>query len=66
MTIEKQTLTALCPDCEDEFMLKTIPQKEDIITCPHCWAGLVVISLDPLELGWDVALDENDWDSDDE
>jgi hypothetical protein len=61
--IEKQKINVVCPDCLDEFTLDTVPQKDEIITCPNCWAGLIVSRWDPLELSWDIAADEDDLDN---
>jgi lysine biosynthesis protein LysW len=53
--------TAPCPDCEWEIDLDPAPEMDQRVTCPNCWAYLRVISLEPLELNWDI---EEDWNDD--
>lgn len=62
MKVHKQA-TALCPDCEWEIDLGLTPEVDQRVTCPNCWAYLRVISLEPLELNWDI---EEDWNDDGE
>jgi peptide subunit release factor 1 (eRF1) len=51
-------VTVPCPDCEWEIDLGPTPEEGQRFTCPNCWAYLKIISLEPLELNWDV---EEDW-----
>ncbi len=60
MQIVGDEIVAQCPDCEHELMLGTDPELGESITCPNCWAYLIVTNLNPIELSWDVAEDEED------
>ena len=51
---EPKLLTTPCPDCEWEINLESAPEVGEQITCPNCWAYLKIISLEPLELKWDM------------
>jgi hypothetical protein len=57
-----------CPSCEEFIYLRSRPQLDDKIRCPHCRVDLVVVDLNPVELDWDDYEDEDDddWDWDDE
>ncbi|KPK04480.1 MAG: hypothetical protein AMJ56_17440 [Anaerolineae bacterium SG8_19] len=61
MESDKQPITVPCPDCEHEIRLGANLKKHDKVTCPNCWAYLEVISLDPLELAWEDAELDADW-----
>ena len=62
MKTDQAILTALCPDCEMEISVGAVLQPGDRVTCPDCWAALVVTDLEPLELKWDLEeFDEDDW-----
>lgn len=58
MEVARQEITAFCPDCGTEIDLQIAPKKGQRVTCPECWAYLEVVSLDPLELAWEM---EEDW-----
>ena len=61
MKDDKNDVATPCPDCGHEVYIGAIPSKGQNVTCPYCWAFLVVIDLDPLELSWDtVDLDDDD------
>jgi lysine biosynthesis protein LysW len=47
---------AFCPECAKRISLKS-PRIGQKLHCPHCETALVVINLDPLDLGW---ADEDD------
>jgi lysine biosynthesis protein LysW len=72
MQVGKRTAIALCPDCDEEIDLGPSPKEGQKVTCPSCDVELEVISVDPLELGWDLETfdddgddDDDDWDDDD-
>jgi lysine biosynthesis protein LysW len=54
MKTDKQTPIATCPDCAEEFHLGTSPKLDLKVTCPNCKSHLKVVSLNPLELDWDI------------
>lgn len=56
--------TAVCPDCETAIELDAELTLGQNITCPECWAYLKVVSLDPVELDWDLD-DLEDFDQED-
>ena len=56
--VSKQTATVPCPDCEQIIYLGLTPTEGQNVTCPNCWAYLKVVSLEPLELCWDIEIDE--------
>ena len=61
MKSDSQPITVPCPDCEHEIRLGANLKKHEKVTCPNCWAYLEVISLDPLELAWEDAELDADW-----
>ncbi len=46
------TLTAPCPDCGQEIEFDEPPAQGETVSCPNCWAYLVVSDLTPLRLSW--------------
>jgi lysine biosynthesis protein LysW len=58
VTKATQTIQAGCRDCKHEITLGDIPKKGQRVACPACWAYLEIVSLDPLELAWEI---EEDW-----
>ena len=60
MEVAKRAVTIACPDCEHEIHLSSIPEMGQKVTCPDCWAYLEVVSLEPLELAWEVDLIQDD------
>lgn len=64
MEVEKRTAVAICPDCDAEVNLGADPRLGQKITCPNCEVELEVVSLDPLELNWDVSESDDEWDDD--
>jgi alpha-aminoadipate carrier protein LysW len=64
MEVDKRTAVAICPDCDAEINLGADPRLGQKITCPNCEVELEVVSLDPLELNWDVSESEDEWDDD--
>jgi alpha-aminoadipate carrier protein LysW len=60
MATTKNSVMAVCPDCEEEINVGSHPRQGQHVTCPECWADLEIISLDPLEL--DFAAEDDDWD----
>jgi len=54
----------VCPECDEEFLVRGHPALGERIECPECHAQLRVVSWNPLELD----LDKVDWcdDPDDE
>jgi hypothetical protein len=62
MKIDERVIATPCPDCEEEILLGVSAHAGDRVTCPNCWAALVIASLEPLELNWDIEeFDEDDW-----
>jgi hypothetical protein len=62
MNTDEEKVIVICPDCAHEIDLGPMPEKGETLTCPECWAYLVVSSLDPLELKWnDADIDEEEW-----
>ena len=61
MKANKPIIIVPCPDCEENIKFETPPEQDHKVMCPHCWADLKVINLEPLELGWDVVEYEEDW-----
>ena len=51
---------ALCPDCEQDIMLGLEPEAGENITCPNCWASLIVVDTDPIQLAWDTVEEADD------
>ena len=65
MATNQNKNTISCPDCSEEISLVLPVDKGDRYTCPNCWADLIVVNLDPIELHWnDVDDDDEDWDDD--
>jgi lysine biosynthesis protein LysW len=60
MNMAEQTVIVKCPDCNYEIDLGVVPELGETITCPECWAYLVVTSLNPLQLSWDMTETEDD------
>jgi transposase-like protein len=58
METSKQIPAAPCPDCEYTLRLGFIPKKGQRLTCPNCWTHLKVVNLEPLELNWDIELED--------
>jgi len=52
------TISIECPACEERLAVPNSLRLESKYRCPHCYADLVVIHENPLELDWD------DWDDD--
>jgi hypothetical protein len=60
----KSAISVPCPDCEQPIYLSLTPKKGQSVTCPNCWAYLRVVSLEPLELNWDIEeYWEDDWET---
>jgi lysine biosynthesis protein LysW len=55
---------AVCPECEAEIVIETKPTVGQLVSCPHCTAGLEVVNLSPLELDWAFVEGEDDWEND--
>jgi alpha-aminoadipate carrier protein LysW len=53
-----------CPECDGTIALSRKLRLGEHIECPECGAFLEVISLNPFEL--DYALDDEDWEEEDE
>jgi lysine biosynthesis protein LysW len=53
-------IIARCPDCDHEIDLGAAPELGQAVTCPECWAYLIIVSLEPPQLNWD------NYDSEDE
>lgn len=47
----------VCPECDEEFLVRGHPAVGDLVNCPECGAQLRVTSRNPFE----VDLDEDDW-----
>jgi lysine biosynthesis protein LysW len=62
MQTQKTTVELVCPDCYESFKIHTVPNLGEKITCPNCWAYLIVVSLDPVLLEWDEFDEEEDVD----
>ena len=60
MILDKQKIIVFCPDCEEELHFDTMSELTPKVICPKCWANLIVTSLEPLKLGWDVDMFEKD------
>jgi lysine biosynthesis protein LysW len=60
MTMAQQTVVAKCPDCGYEIDLGPDPEIGEAITCPECWAYLIITSLEPPQLNWDTYETEDD------
>jgi DNA-directed RNA polymerase subunit RPC12/RpoP len=60
MNSDKHTRLVSCPECEHDIFLETPIEVGDPITCPNCWAGLIVYSLEPPELDWEFEADDDD------
>jgi len=61
--IQRHSVIVPCPECENDIYLGYSLMEGEKITCPICWAYLIVTDLNPLELNWDVeAYDQDDWD----
>lgn len=62
--MENYSVMVPCPDCDSEIYLGTSLSEGEKITCPVCWAYLVITDLHPLELTWDIEAydDDDDWD----
>jgi transcription initiation factor IIE alpha subunit len=58
MKNKQQVIIAPCPDCEHKVRLGQHPARGEKFTCPNCWAYLELISIDPPELQWDVAIED--------
>jgi len=54
-----QKMVAPCPDCDQPINLGYRPRQGQNVTCPNCWAYLKIVSLEPLELEWDIEFE--DW-----
>lgn len=55
---------AVCPACDEEFMVRGNPTLGQRVECPECHAKLEVVYRNPLEL--DFANDEDEWEEDDD
>lgn len=62
MKIERSSVIVPCPDCDNEIYLPASLGEGEKITCPICWAYLVITDLDPLGLNWDIEAYDDDWD----
>lgn len=50
----------ICPECEAEIVLETVPDIGEIIVCPDCGVDLEIVALDPIVV--DLApIEEEDW-----
>jgi lysine biosynthesis protein LysW len=43
---------AVCPVCRRKIELEPQVEKGEWVSCPHCWADLEVVSLNPPLLDW--------------
>jgi hypothetical protein len=59
---EKYSAIVPCPDCDNEIYLGAALREGEKITCPICWAYLVITDLDTWELDWDIEEYDDDWD----
>ena len=72
MQVVNKTNVALCPDCEMDFKVGGAPKMGKKLLCPHCETFLRIVSLNPLELDWDMDdyddldMEAGDWDDDDD
>lgn len=66
MNTNEESVKVPCPDCGYEIDLGPDPEIGETITCPECWAYLVVTNLDPVELNWDDANEEENWEDEDD
>jgi lysine biosynthesis protein LysW len=53
-------IVARCPDCDYEIDLGATPELGQAVTCPECWAYLIIVSLEPPQLSWDSYDSEDD------
>ena len=51
---------AVCPACDEEFMVRGNPTLGQRVECPECRAKLEVVYRNPLELDFAYE-DEDDW-----
>jgi lysine biosynthesis protein LysW len=42
----------VCPGCRRKIELEPHVERGEWVSCPHCWADLEVISLNPPVLDW--------------
>jgi lysine biosynthesis protein LysW len=67
--LTKEHIITVCPDCDEKIVFTSPPKLGQKTRCDNCWAFLEVISLNPLELGWEDDnlddSDDDDWDDDD-
>jgi len=42
--------TSICPECDEEVFVDAESEQGDRVSCDECGSGLVVVSLDPIEL----------------
>ena len=61
MKMNEQAVVTYCPDCEEELSLGPHPRMGQKITCPECWAELKIVSLKPIQLDFEVEVEE-EWD----
>ena len=54
---------AVCPACDEEFMVRGNPTLGQRVECPECHAKLEVVYRNPLELDF---ANEDEWDEDDD
>jgi lysine biosynthesis protein LysW len=50
----RQKITLFCPECDEEFDTYETPQLGQKLTCPHCWAALEFVSVNPPVLQWET------------
>jgi len=65
LAAKKVTVAIECPACEERLTVPSGLRLDSKIRCPHCYADLVVIHQNPLELDWDDWGDDGD-DGDDD
>jgi hypothetical protein len=58
----QDVLVVPCPDCGYNLEFEEPPEQGEKLTCPNCWAYLVVTALNPVQLTWDEEGDTDDWD----
>lgn len=43
---------AVCPGCRRKIELEPKVERGEWVSCPHCWADLEIIGLNPPMLDW--------------
>lgn len=51
---------AICPECDEDVYLRSIPGVGDFVHCPSCETRLEVVGVNPLELDWPWGDDDDE------